>query len=93
VCRRSCQRKSSILASAKQFSNQRRDECNSRPDGLRSTGPVPSERSRRILSRLSLVATCWVTVGQQRYTLIAGACYVPNALIIPFRIELFRPAA
>jgi len=23
--------------------------------------------------------------------LVAGACNVPNALIIPFRIELFRP--
>jgi len=28
-----------------------------------------------------------------RARLVAGACNVPNALIIPFRIELFRPAA
>jgi hypothetical protein len=28
-----------------------------------------------------------------RARLVAGACNVPNALIVPFRIELFRPAA
>ena len=28
-----------------------------------------------------------------RARLVAGACKAPNALIIPFRIELFRPAA
>jgi hypothetical protein len=25
--------------------------------------------------------------------LVAGACNAPNALVVPFRIELFHPAA
>jgi hypothetical protein len=32
-------------------------------------------------------------VIDRKETLVATACNVPNALIIPFRIELFRPAA
>jgi hypothetical protein len=30
---------------------------------------------------------------KRKDSLVAEACNVPNALIIPFRIELFRPAA
>jgi len=32
-------------------------------------------------------------VSGRKEILVAGACNVPNALIVPFRIELFRPAA
>ena len=40
VCLRSCQQKSSILAVARQFSNHLRDDCNSIPEGLRTTVPA-----------------------------------------------------
>jgi hypothetical protein len=32
-------------------------------------------------------------VAERKRILVAGACNVPNALIVPFRIKLPRPAA
>jgi len=41
---------------------------------------------------LGFASTVFEQALANKQWLVAGACNVPNALIVPFRIELHRPA-